>query len=61
MEYDLIYNVVMADVDSNDYPDFCDAYILSAEYDGTPMTEEQLDEINNDFDYLQKMAFESFI
>lgn len=34
-------------VDMRDYPDFCDAFACYAEYkDGTPLTEEELDELN---------------
>ena len=48
MEYKLIDNIKIDGIDTKDYPDFCDAYIVSADYDGVPMTEEQLDEINDD-------------
>lgn len=48
MDYRLIDNVELDGIDYNDYPDFCDAYIASADYDGKPMTDEQLDEINQD-------------
>jgi hypothetical protein len=48
MEYKLIDNIEIDGIDTKDYPDFCDAYIVSADYDGMPMTEEQLDEINDD-------------
>lgn len=42
-------NVVMDDVDIKDFPDLCDAFIVSADYDGVPMTEEQLDFLNENF------------
>jgi hypothetical protein len=48
MEYKLIDNIEIDGIDTKDYPDFCDAYIVSADYDGVPMTDEQLDEINDD-------------
>ena len=48
MEYSKITNVEIDGVDFSDYPDFCDAYITRADYDGEPMTEEQLEEINED-------------
>ena len=34
MNYDLIDNIELDGIDTNDYPDFCDAYIVSADYDG---------------------------
>ena len=48
MDYKKIDNIEIDGIDTADYPDFCDAYISSADYDGVPMTEEQLDEINDD-------------
>ena len=39
-------NVEIAGVNIDDYPDFCDAYIESATYDGVIMTYKQLDELN---------------
>jgi hypothetical protein len=44
-----------------DYPDFSDAYISYAEYDGEPMTDEQLEELNQDgsfvYDAIQRRLF----
>ena len=52
MDYSKITNVEIEGIDFRDYPDFCDAYIVSADYDGVPMTQEQLDEINEDSQYV---------
>jgi len=52
MDYKKIDNIEMEDVYTWDYPDFCDAYISSADYDGVPMTDEQLDKLNEDGDYV---------
>jgi hypothetical protein len=43
LDYDLIDNVVFGGVDPEDYPDFCDAYIESADYNGVKMTEAELE------------------
>ena len=51
MDYKKIDNIEIDGIDIKDYPDFCDAYIVSADYDGVPMTDEQLDEINDDGDF----------
>ena len=48
MDYKKIDNIEIDGIDTKDYPDFCDAYIVSADYDGVPMTDKQLDEINDD-------------
>jgi hypothetical protein len=52
MNYKKIDNIEIDGIDTKDYPDFCDAYISSADYDGVPMTDEQLDELNEDGDYV---------
>jgi hypothetical protein len=52
MDYKLIDNVKVEGIDTKDYPDFCDAFIASADYGGEPMTDEQLEELNNDRDYV---------
>jgi hypothetical protein len=49
MNYKLITNVEVDGVDIKDYPDFCDAFISSADYNGEPMTEFQLDQLSDDF------------
>ena len=55
----LITNVVMAGVRSWDRPDYADAYVESADYDGKPMTEAQLEELNADGDFVNEQAHES--
>ena len=52
MDYSKIINIKVDGIDFNDYPDFCDAFIASADYDGKPMTDEQLDEINEDTEFV---------
>ena len=48
IDYKKIDNIEIDGIDTKDYPDFSNAYIVSADYDGVSMTEEQLDEINDD-------------
>jgi len=52
MDYSKVDNVVVEGVDTEDYPDFCDAYIESADYDGREMTESELDVLNQDTDFV---------
>jgi len=52
LDYSKIDNIEMDDVHTWDYPDFCDAFIESADYDGKEMTDEQLEEINSDGDFV---------
>ena len=36
-----------SDIDHSDAPDYCDAYIVSAERDGVELTDEEIEELNN--------------
>jgi len=51
LDYSLISNVSFGGIDPSDYPDFCDAYIEYAEYNGVEMTEAELEIINEDIGY----------
>jgi len=39
-------------IDTRDYPDFVDSYILKADYDGRPMTDAELDVLNDDSSFV---------
>lgn len=56
MDKQLIDNVVIEGIDPKDYPDFCDTFIASADHMGRPMTEEELDEINEDYEYVYEQV-----
>jgi len=53
-----IENLEVEGIDTRDYPDFCDAYISSAEIDGREATEEELDELNEDRDFVYELVWE---
>ena len=57
IDYTKIDNIVIGDLDTTDYPDFSDAYIESADYDGKPMSEEMLEEVNKNKDYIHESVF----
>ena len=50
MELDLnkIEDIEFDGIDTNDYPDFCDAFIISATYNGRDLTEEELEWVGED-------------
>ena len=52
-------NVVMADVQMFDFPDFVDAYVEYAEVNGVELTNAQYDEVNENYEFLQQSAYES--
>lgn len=48
------------DVFQWDYPDFSDAFISSAEFnDGTPLTDEELDQLNDDNGFVYENLWNS--
>jgi hypothetical protein len=55
IDYDLIDNVVFDNVQEEDFPDYADAFILSADYDGIPMTEEEIESLDDDWVYAELM------
>jgi hypothetical protein len=52
IDYKQIEDVMVEGIDYKDAPDFCDAYISSAWYKGRDMTEEELEELNYDGEYV---------
>jgi len=50
MKPELITIIDIEGIDGRDYPDFCDAFVAEADYDGEPMTEEELDQLNDSTD-----------
>ena len=57
MNQDLIDNIELDGIDVTDYPDFSDAYIVSADYDGEPMTELMLEDINEDYSFIHDCVY----
>ena len=56
-----IKNLVVDQVDTRDYPDFVDAYIMYAEHaNGQPLSDLELDYLNDDYpEVAQQEALES--
>lgn len=57
MNYSKIESIEVDGLDYNDYPDFVDAFISYAEYEGEIMTEYQLNELNEDSDFVHQCVF----
>lgn len=47
-----VTDVFVEGIDMKDYPDFCDAYISEAKVDGRPATDEELEELNDNREYV---------
>lgn len=58
MDYSKISNICFEGIDHKDYPDYCDTYIVSADYDGKEMTEDQLEEINEDPSFIHEKLWD---
>ena len=58
-DYDKITNVVLDGIHHWDYPDYCDAFIDSADYNGKEMTDEQLDELNEDYELIHELVWDN--
>lgn len=52
-----VSNIQFDGIDHSDYPDYCDAHIVSCDIDGIPATEEQIEELNNDSDFVHEQLF----
>ena len=52
LDYSQIEDVDVDGIHGWDAPDFCDAYICSATYKGRDMTDEELDALNDDRDFV---------
>lgn len=48
-EEPVIDNIEFEDIELDDYPDFVNAYIVSADKDGIPMTEREIDQLDDEF------------
>jgi len=52
LDYSLIEDIQLDGIDYRDAPDFCDAFIVSASYNGREMTQEELDILNEDTSFV---------
>jgi len=65
LKFSEVINIELDGVDMTDYPDFCDAFVISAEkLDGTSLTDVELEEFNDldsTVEYVQENAYESLL
>ena len=52
LDYSQIDDIDIDGIDHRDYPDYCDAFICSASYCGRDMTDDELDQLNDDRDFV---------
>ena len=62
LNYSRLYNIEVDGIDTSDYPDFCDAFISSANYKGwfgmRECTEAELERLNDDGDFVYEQVQE---
>lgn len=58
LELRKIENIVIDGIDHKDYPDYCDAFIESADYEGRELTDEELDELNENQMFVHAAVFD---
>ena len=58
IDYSKVSDLEFEGIDFNDSPDFCDAFVSRGLYDGEEMTEAQLEELNNDTDFVYEQLME---
>lgn len=57
IDISLVDNVEVDGIDHSDYPDFCDAFISNADYNGEPMSDDMVDYINENYpDYVYEQV-----
>lgn len=52
LDYSKIDNVEVDNINMKDYPQFSDAFISYAEYKGKPMSEDELEQLTEDSNFL---------
>lgn len=53
-----ITDIIIDGIDMMDYPDFVDAVIVAANYKGEPMTETELEKLNEDSEFVYEQVIE---
>ena len=65
LKFEEVTNIEIDGVDMTDYPDFCDAFVLSADkLDGSPLNEVELEKLNEcgeTISYVNDNAYESLL
>lgn len=56
---EMIDNIVFENVDRNDHPDYSNAFISYAEINGVSLSDEELDELNQDSSFVHEKLLES--
>jgi len=58
MDLSKLTNIEVDGIDTTDYPKFCDAFIASADYNGKPLNDKELDKVNEDSDFVHSCVWD---
>lgn len=58
MDLKKIDNIEFEDIDHNDAPDYCNAYIVSADYNGVEMNENEINKLNENSEFIHEQLIE---
>lgn len=53
-----LHDIECANIDWNDYPDFCDAYIIAAKSNERDLTDNELEALNDNKDLILQLLME---
>lgn len=56
IDFGKLDNIELQNIFTWDYPDFSDAYISYAEIDGVALTDEELDAVNDNGDFIYSLV-----
>jgi hypothetical protein len=59
IDFNQIDNVTVEGIDIKDHPDFSDAFISDCDINGEPATESQLNEINENGEFINEQVFKT--
>jgi len=57
MDLNKISNIVFEGIDHSDAPDYCDAYIVSADYEDREMADVEIESLDSGFVYEKLMEY----
>jgi hypothetical protein len=58
MDFSKIKELEFDGINHKDYPDYCDAYVIFGLYKGRPLTDEELDIVNDNGEFVHEMLIE---
>jgi len=57
IRYEELESIELEGIDTRDAPDFVDAYIISASYSDRELNDAELDELNDDGDFVHEQVY----